>query len=245
MRVIVLFFVAVAIAAIFVGCSQDSTTAPVTAPDAGQITATELPQNTIPVQAQPYGHTYARWSVLWWQWMASAPALPDENPVLDYDGHLIDYAQSGPVWFIAPSIEPGVVRHATIPPGKGLFVCLVSFEASSYEGMGETEEELFAAAAAFADLIEIQDFMIDGVDLGPGSYYRAQSDGMFSLTVPEDNVFDWWGFPADAGTYYPSVADGYYAMLPPLSAGDHTVRIDWTLADLTADLTIYLHVAEH
>ncbi len=85
----------------------------------------------IPPGANPHGKSYGKWSELWWQWMASAPALPNENPVLDYTGEVIDYGQSGSVWFIASSVEPGVVRESTIPTGKSLFVCLTAFEAST------------------------------------------------------------------------------------------------------------------
>ncbi|MDH4351283.1 MAG: hypothetical protein OEW56_09070 [Gemmatimonadota bacterium] len=196
----------------------------------------------IPPGANPHGKSYGKWSELWWQWMASAPALPNENPMLDNSGELIDYAQSGSVWFIAPSLEPGIVREATIPTGKSLFFCLTAFEASTYEGLGETEGDLRAAAAMFADLLEVHSFEVDGTAMNIGAEYRTQSDDLFCLTVPDENVFDFWGFPAEAGTYCYSVADGYYVMLAPLSAGDHVLHVSWSLLDLSADVTINLHV---
>jgi hypothetical protein len=196
----------------------------------------------IPPHARPHGKTYGEWSELWWQWMASAPPTETENPVLDQTGELIDYAQTGSVWFIAGSVEEGVVREATIPTGKMLFVCLSSFSASTYEGYGETEEELRATAAYFVDFIEITSFIIDGVAIDVGEQYRVQSEDMFCLTVPDHNIYDWYGIPTEAGTICPVVADGYYAMLAPLSAGDHTLYIAWTFPDLAADVSITLHV---
>jgi hypothetical protein len=40
----------------------------------------------------------------------------------------------------------------------------------------------------------------------------------FTLTLPSNNLF---GLPADS--YAPSVADGYYLLLPPLTPGHHTI----------------------
>ena len=242
MRQMTLFLAVAAMLLAMSGCSDQETTIPTAPGDQSAIDkAAGLPA-IVPAHARPHGKTYGKWSELWWQWMASAPATPEGNPVLDQTGDLIDYGQSGPVWFVASSVEPGVVREASIPPGKSLFVCLAAFETSSWEGYGDTEEELRAAAAEAVDLITVTEFSIDGVAMPVGADFRVQSDGMFSLTVPEENVFDWWGFPAPAGTYYPSVADGYYVMLAPLSRGDHTVVIAWTFLDLVADLTIHLHV---
>lgn len=204
-----------------------------------------VPHGVIPPHARPHGKSYGKWSELWWQWMASAPALPEVNPVLDHTGAVVDYGQAGGVWFIAPSVEPGVVREATIPPGKMLFVALAAFEASTWEGLGVTEEELRASAAAVVDLIEIDRFSVDGREIPIGPEFRIPSAGMFSLTVPDENVFDWWGFPAPAGTYYPSVADGYYVMLTPLPVGNHTLVIHWSMLDLVAELTLHLRVSPH
>ncbi len=200
----------------------------------------------IPPQAHPNGKSYGEWSELWWQWMASAPALPDQNPVLDSTGDLVDYNQSGQVWFVAGSMDAGVVREATIPPGKKLFICLTGCASSTYCGEGETEEELRASAAACADPIEITEFSVDGTEIPIGPEFRIQSEGMFSVTVPEDNVFDFWGCdPAAAGTYYPLVADGYYVMLAPLSVGDHTIVIDWGYMGAVFEMTLHLHVTPH
>ncbi len=198
----------------------------------------------LPPESSPGGKTYGEWSVAWWQWMVSAPALPGENPVLDETGALIDYAQSGSVWFLTGNIGGVTVRTGSVPTGTMLFIGPIAGEASTWEGLGETEAELRAAVASFADLYQVTEFDVDGVSVPIGSDFRVQSPGMFSLTVPEDNVFDFWGFPADAGTYYPCVSDGYFIMLAPLSAGTHTVHFAFAVPDWGwySDVTYQLNV---
>lgn len=251
MRTILLALILIP-AALLLSCSGDRAVSP-TGPSALEMEIQDEPvamdatgkaHPGIPPWAQPHGQSYGKWSELWWQWMASAPATPEENPVLDETGALIDYAQSGSVWFLAGSMAPGVVRTGTIPAGKALFVSIIAAEASSYEGLGETEAELRAAAASVAALIQVMSFELDGRAYEIGPAYRIQSEGMFALTVPDYNVFDWWGYPAEAGVYYPSVADGYYVMLPPLSVGAHTLAFSWGIPefDLFADVTYHLEV---
>ncbi len=41
--------------------------------------------------------------------------------------------------------------------------------------------------------------------------------------LPVDNLFVYFGFPVNAGPHE-CVVDGYWALLPPLSVGKHTIR---------------------
>jgi len=60
------------------------------------------------------------------------------------------------------------------------------------------------------------------------------------MTFPENNI---WGIPA--GTYGPTVDDGVYLMLAPLSAGAHTIHFTVAAPDGTfsLDVTYNLTVA--
>lgn len=202
-------------------------------------------QMVLPPHSNPKGKSYGEWSTLAWQWLAAAPL--DHNPGLDETGEDMGYGQSGSVWFLVSNFTGGVTnRTGVIPTGKMLFISLIGFEASTREGYGETEEELRGAAAGVMDLVSGLSCEVDGVPVQGLDLFRFQSPEMFSLTVPEDNVFDLWipDFDTPAGTYYPSVADGYYIMLPPLSAGSHTIH--WTAAipdfeyypDITYNITV-------
>jgi len=41
--------------------------------------------------------------------------------------------------------------------------------------------------------------------------------------LPDNNMFQFFGFDIPAGVYEDAACEGYYAMLPPLSAGQHTI----------------------
>jgi len=58
---------------------------------------------------------------------------------------------------------------------------------------------------------------IDGLPVQNIDFYRMQT-GLFDLVLPDDNA---WGVPA--GTYSPCFADGWFAILPPMKKGKHTV----------------------
>ena len=197
----------------------------------------------LPPDSNPHGMSYGDWSMLAWQWLAAAPL--DHNPGLDETGEDMDYGQSGHVWYMVSNFTGGTTtRTGVVPAGRRLFISLIGFEASTREGHGETEEELRGTAAYVMDLVTDLSCEIDGVPVQDPELYRFQSTEMFSLTVPEDNVFDLWGIETPAGTYYPSVADGYYLMLAPLSAGEHTIH--WSAAipefeyypDITYNITV-------
>jgi hypothetical protein len=82
---------------------------------------------------------------------------------------------------------------------------------------------------------------LDGVPLRQLSEYRVQSP-VFSVTLPERNLL---GIPS--GTYAPMVSDGYWLMLTPLSAGEHTVHVQGIITGgvfegFESDVTYHLTV---
>jgi len=65
--------------------------------------------------------------------------------------------------------------------------------------------------------------MIDGVPLDDLFSYRASSpEGGFVFKIAEGTVLAEFGFPV--GDYEPAIVDGYWLLLPPLSAGEHTMQ---------------------
>jgi hypothetical protein len=229
------------------GCSRDNPVAPVGDPNAGlELSAVQNCNGNpgiIPPNARPQGKSYAEWSVRWWQWLASAPL--DHNPGLDETGADIGYGQSGAVWFLPPNFSGTATnRTGVVPSGTMLFVMLIGFETSTREGYGTTENELRSAARGIVDMVSDVSCEIDGAPVRNLNMYRVQSSRMFSLTVPNNNVFDLWGYPTPAGTYFPSVADGYYLMLAPLSEGQHTIHWHGAIndfgyfPDITYNLTV-------
>ena len=218
-----------ALSLVALNCSQDKPTAPTTVstlslrePAAPVHQASPNPM-VIPPQAHPHGRTYGEWSMAWWQWLWSAPVA--ENPGLDETGDFVDYGQSGAVWFIAPNYGGVSERYATIPPGKMLFIDVAADFEATLIGSGETEAEMRALAAWVIDNIQSIELVIDGVAVENLAAYRVVSPEMFSFTLPEDNMIQFFGYDAPAGTYYPAISDGYFVMLAPLSAGEHTIYI--------------------
>lgn len=231
---------------IMIGCAGDEPAVAPLEPESLSALAAVAPApgvGVIPPDAVPHGLTYAQWSSRSWQWMATAPL--DHSPGLDETGADLAFGQSGRVWFLLPNFTGGVTsRTGTVPAGTMLFISLVAFETSSREGYGETEAELRSAAASVIDLVTDLSCEVDGIPVQGLSSFRFASAEMFSLTVPEDNIFDLWGVETPAGTYYPSVADGYYLMLAPLSAGEHTIHWHGAISELGyfPDITYHLTV---
>ncbi|MEQ1893786.1 MAG: hypothetical protein ABL998_14685 [Planctomycetota bacterium] len=210
----------------------------------GVATATISYQHGIaPPSAKVAGKTYAEWSASWWQWALALPAQPG-HPFFDDDQFDVTAGQTGKVWFLAaPVTGAPVERTVTIPPGTRLFVPMANIEASNLEAppfYGGTEVEQRAAAKDFADLIVAPFCEIDGASVDHVERYRFSSP-QFTITLPDPNVY---GLPAGSGT---SVSDGYWAMIGPLSAGDHEIHfggefVGTVFGDIPIDMTYHVTV---
>jgi hypothetical protein len=186
----------------------------------------------IPVNAKPHGASYGEWSARWWQWAGSIPA--GVNPVTDTTGEHCDEGQTGHVWFLAGTFGGEVTRECTIPPGQTLLIPLVNFAADNFVCVDPdsnfTFDELRDIAAANIDLVGDISLVVDGVALTGLNGYRVQSPTPFDVTLPVDDVFA----PICGDSYprvIPSVADGFYVMLAPLSAGEHTITVHGEIPD--------------
>ena len=104
-------------------------------------------------------------------------------------------------------------RTCTVPAGKAIFFPIVNAFCSA-EG---TEEEMRACARAFVDQTTGLEAEVDGVPLVDLERYRAESPN-FVIVLPEGDVFG-----AGPGMFEPSVADGFWILLAPLSVGEHTI----------------------
>ena len=195
------------------------------------------------------GLDYSQWSAKWWQWFLEYPVQdsagnPLPHPGIDDPRFDASNRQSGPVWFIGSPFGT-VVRNATVPANKALFVALVNGEASSLEPPpfhGDTEAQQRAAAAASADQIVNVSCTIDGVPVDNIAAYRVQSP-QFSFNAPTPWIF---GPTGGAGT---SVGDGYYVLIKPLGEGHHTLHYAGALlpdpASAFLDVTYHLNVVGH
>lgn len=173
------------------------------------------------------GRTYGELSAAWWQWLYSFPA--SENPQFVQGATDCSVKQSGPIWFLAVSATGTntFVRSCAIPKQKALF-----FPVLNASWVNEPTENLTVA--------EKRD-LLDGVisdlrpgflaDLGlPGSRackLEVRIDGEIStLRVPTVRVQSPTFVATKPTTVDPeAVSDGFWILLPPLSAGQHVLNI--------------------
>ena len=113
------------------------------------------------------------------------------------------------------------MRSCTIPPGKALFIAVNTVLSFAPE-FGETEEEIREDAKKDLEGVESIEVEIDGVPLTDLYSYRATSpDGGFVFTIEDGSILAELGFPP--GGREPAIINGYHILLPPLSAGQHTI----------------------
>ncbi len=202
----------------------------------------------VPITHSFHGMKYSEWAGEWWKWTASIPTSMD--PVADTTGEFADVGQSGSVWFLAGSWgETGVVRTVTIPSDKWLFLPILNTGWVNIEVLGDApwspDQRAYAWSVTLPFLEADHELSceIDGDSVSDlESYWVATADGdEYMMTYPEDNYF---GIPAF--TYGPSIDAGYYLMLRPLSAGEHTIHIASAVDDygFALDVTYYLTVEE-
>lgn len=171
-----------------------------------------------PPGSNAYGKSLADWTAAWWQWMLKIDTA--DHPAL---GGSCSEGQSGKGFHISADFLAGVGVPCTIPTGKAVLVPIVNVECSNVEPppfFGGDAEELTACATCWGDHIVVSSLtiVVDGVPLQALETYRAVSP-MFGFEYPADNIFGIAGGPSTGL----SVGDGYWIMLQPLSAGEHTV----------------------
>lgn len=211
------------------------------------------PPKVLSLDSSPYGNTYGEWSARWWQWLLAIPAAT--NPALDTTGENCAVGQVGPVWFLAGTFggDP-VTRYCTVPEGKALLVTVLNaaYGAGTYDcdpsvpGTLCDLNALRSSVAKFVDTATRLELTVDGGAVRNVADYRVQSPA-FELTLPEDNFWTVFGLDLDPGKYSPHVSEGYWLLLEPLPAGEHTIHFEAEgvrdngspfLVDVTYHLTI-------
>jgi hypothetical protein len=196
----------------------------------------------VPPQNTYNGQTYAEWSAQWFQWVFSLPST--HHPLFDTADCSV--GQRGNVWFIGGKLgaaSAGLTRNCTIPEGTALFLAIANASFDNTNCVGSTispttftVNELRALAAQNLEgfLDDRGQCTVDGEPvkklLGPDTIYRVQSP-VFDFTVPSvDNLLVlidgtcYQDLAPDLLTVFPSVADGVYVLIKPLSVGEHTVK---------------------
>ena len=180
-----------------------------------------------------------RLSAEWWQHSVSIPS--PQNPILDESGTYCGIGQRGNMWFLhgTPGNPLGspVVRECTVPADQHFFVPILNFICTPFAG--ETIEDNIGFCADAVDQIDLRVLTVDGKDRSKLIKRRVASDP-FPIQVPAQNYL---GFPAGV---YDSVADGYWAQLPPLPVGHHTIHFQGGITSwlLYVDVIYHIDVVE-
>lgn len=221
----------------------------------GETRVNPNPTRLIPVERSPFGTSYGDWAATWWQWALAIPAGPG-HPLFDETGVDCGVGQSGPVFFLGGvfNVSGSAVRDCTVPARKHLFLPIVNVECSNVEGNGNDGAALRACADFFASLARDLVLELDGASFTNLTSFRTLSPA-FGFALPDGNLFQLFGVDAPAGTCskdgmgicvdYLSAGDGFYVMLAPLSAGQHTLHFRGTFGDpinFTTDVTYHLTI---
>jgi hypothetical protein len=194
----------------------------------------------LPPSSHAFGTTYSDLAGAWWNWALQSPE--EENPILDDTGEDGARGQSGKVWFLAGTFGGSAERTLTVPAGKALFFPLVN-SVFWVPDDGPNEAAVRALAAADIDATTVLECTVDGVALNGLFFYRAASpEGGFVLHIPEGSILHQWGY--NFGDRYPAVADGYWLLLAPLSAGKHEISFHAVRGD-PEDPVFELEVTYH
>jgi hypothetical protein len=165
------------------------------------------------------GKTIAEWSTNWWRWAVAL--APPGDPFTDPTGEYASVNQSGAVFFLAGSPGGSRSRSFTIPSNTYVLMPLLVGEVSQLEiGFDKTEADVTQAAKNQADLIDSLHATFDGTAIDQGTLFThrevSPAFGFFAVAGNLVNV------PAGASGI--AVADGYFLMLDPLSAGTHLLN---------------------
>lgn len=191
--------------------------------------------------SQTYGKTYADWGAEWWKWVVLSK--PDKHPLLDRTGEFahVNQSVSGFVFFLGGTWTTDsvpVVRNVTVKSNQALFFPTYNWVNSYPEdvdpayrhSIGQAEQYLRNTLNSTFDGID-PDYLVSKVDGTHVQNYRAQSKpfGLYlpadSYAILVDNISYVTGDKFQAGLHDPSISDGYWVLLDPLSVGPHTIKI--------------------
>ena len=211
-----------------------------------------------PLILQSNSHTEKAYSKLAKEWLRWTMAQPHSTgPILDETGASCANDQQGKVWFLAGTFGGAVERDCTIPEHKALYFPLINRwiipnaesadEPEEIEGYLEWIPDYFADYRAHTCELTLR---LDGEDILPDletldAELYVEVLEPFDLYLNDDNWASQWGKP---GGHLPAAwVDGHWALLEPLSPGDHVLEFGGVICDedtiyFETSATYYLHV---
>ena len=197
----------------------------------------------IPVTQKAYGKTYAQFAAGWLEWAHAIPV--STNPILDNDGSYGAIGQSGKVWYLAGNFGGSTIRSLTVPSGTALFFPLANIfwvntpETGDEPWSPSWEASVRQSLATTIDGAHSLSLEVDGVPSATVQSLRVASR-VGTCVLPADNIVSTL---ANAGPHE-CVGDGYWALLAPLTVGQHTIRFTGGIAGFSLDVTYNLTVKQ-
>ena len=205
-----------------------------------------------PHDSKPFNVTMAKWFERYWNWTASIPR--EVHPRGDTTGKNCGTNQNGPVWFLDPPIDLAKGEqpffYCEIPEDKAIFVPLIVGECDGTvfkNAKNVTDAEISKCAKEGNDQGNIK-FSIDGKTLletkktsqskEDYSLSRTSSD-FFNISFVDKNIFT----NTTSGPWR-AQADGYFAIVQPLSLGDHKMLIQNNVLKIEPDEKALMHLLQ-
>jgi len=173
-----------------------------------------------PPPTTPHLRSYSSWAALWEKWAFETPAAT--NPVLDTSG--VNCAANQPVpgvFFLAGTFDGSTVtRSCTVPVGTAFLIPMLNagYFAQQSDPPEQRTEAFIRSQVTCVENAPVLSLTVDGQALANPLSYLEKST-VFSVNLPAGNVF---GVPPQVLS--PSVDEGYYAFVEPLTPGTHTVH---------------------
>jgi hypothetical protein len=178
----------------------------------------------LPPYANAFGKGYDELAADWIVWVSAIPA--SSNPLFDDDGSYGAIGQGGKVWFLVGTTGGSASRSITVPTGVAVFFPIVNqfwINTPEYGDPPWSDQAEADARALLAEIVNTAENLVLEIDgkTYPNVYtLRAESPVVMCNLPPVDNIFGVILAPVPREC----LADGYWALLPPLSVGEHTVR---------------------
>jgi hypothetical protein len=189
--------------------------------------------------SSPFDVPYKDWIAKWWDYNVDIGAEVHPRDNFSPERCNLDQKQVDPVYYLPDNLSGEEQRNCSVPAGKAILAPLLTMSCwddntdpnlKTEQGLQECSREGNEYGVVSATL--------DGRKILNVEQYRTTSD-VFNITVAKDNAFQ-----SLYGTF-PSIADGFFVFLEPLSPGKHSLVLEQSVLNPTqpeynyASKTIY------
>ena len=162
---------------------------------------------------------YARLAAEWWQWALETPTT--DNPLLDNFGVSCGVNQKGKYWFLAGTFGGDAERSCIVPSGKSLFFPVVNLVYGAYLNDPPGTKRIGYMRSLISSIADCTDVSATLDDTHVAIVHERSIP--FVLHLPADNILGATPDLVKNLMITPSVDEGDYVLLNPLSPGPHTI----------------------